>query len=220
MGRAASVLTLAVVLVACGGGGGGESAGTGPTGHTGTPTGVTGSPTGVTGSPTGTTASTEDLRQAKAAFCVDLLPFLAVLGDMNIITQGGAISTSNEKDLLFLIDVNREILRDTKTRMTIDAELLGKVGEEAVAEAATEAARLAGDVVSASDGLSLSLALDPDSLTAAEPPHNYSQEVLSEEFGNGYFDGWFDKPRAMDTAEYRLGYRTGREAGWRDDVPA
>lgn len=84
----------------------------------------------------------------------------------------------------------------------------------------SEAARVAGDIVSASDGLSLAIALDPDSLDAAAAPQSYCEEVLSEEYGRGYFDGWLDEPRAMETAEYRLGYRTGRDAGWRDEVPA
>src|SRR5688572_18392501 len=148
--RIASVAVLALLVSACGGGSDQPSP-------------------SVTESPAGTTAPTEELLSVQATFCENFLPFLAVIVDVGIITWGDAISTENEDDVLFLIDVNRAILRETKTLMTIDSARFEGLGEGEVSEAVAYIATVAGDMVSASDGLALAIALNPDRIDAVIP---------------------------------------------------
>ena len=202
------VLVLLAIFAAACSGAGAEPSSTGPpeAGPTTTPTTTS----------TGTTGARVDLISVQTAFCHDYLPLLGVVLDVDTVTYGDAIGPGNEDDVLGMIDVDRGVLGQTRTLMKIYADSFDALGEQDASGTAQETARLVGDILNASDGQALAVALGPDGLDKVLPSA-YCEPVISQDFGRGYFDGWLLRPKAADTSEYLHGYKAGRDEGWRTE---
>ena len=197
------VVLLALVAVACSGAGADPSRTRPPE-------------AGPTTTSTARTAGGVDLVSVRTAFCHDYLPLLGVVLDVDTVTYGDAIGPGNEDDVVAMIEVDRGVLGQTRTRMKIYADSFGALGEEDASATARETARLVGDIINASDGPAVAVALGPQGLDTVLPSA-YCEPVISKDFGRGYFDGWLLRPKATDTSEYLHGYRTGRDEGWRTE---
>lgn len=209
MKRLLLLLLVVAVTAACGGGGDTESRDRTGTGSTG--------PGPTTSRSQAAAEPADELVRVQTAFCHDYLPLLAFTLDVGLVTGGDAIGAKNEREVLSVVEANRTVLRQTETLMTIYADSLADLGEEDASDAAARTAALADDIVHASDGQTLAVAIDPTTLDAVLPS-DYCQAFISEEFGRGYFDAWLLEPKASDDPEYLRGYRLGRAEGWRGDA--